>query len=57
MSTQTGRLVAANNNPGGTTDVQIAFKSLAALLARAELRAQSRVAANTDRKPSKEAQP
>lgn len=58
MSTRTTtRLVAANDTPGGTTDVQIAFKALAVLLARAELRAQSRAAANTDSPPRKEAQP
>lgn len=57
MSTNTSRLAAANDNPGGTTDAQIALKALAVLLARAELRAHSSAAANTDRAPRKEAQP
>ena len=56
MNTETRRLVAANDVPGGTTDVQIAFKSLAVLLARAELRAQSRAVANADHTPRKEVQ-
>ncbi len=57
MSTRTTtRLVAANDTPGAT-DVQIAFRALAVLLARAELRAQSSAAANTNRTPCKEAQP
>jgi hypothetical protein len=57
MPTHTTPLTAANDNPTGATSVHAAFKSLAALLARAELRAQCRVAANSNRAPRKKAQP
>ncbi|UOA33309.1 hypothetical protein DSM110093_03134 [Sulfitobacter sp. DSM 110093] len=57
MATQTAPFNAANDNPSGATGVQIAFKSLAVLLARAELRAQSRATANLNCAPRQKAQP
>ena len=57
MPTHTTPLTAANDNPTGATSVHAAFKSLAELLARAELRAQSHAAANLNRAPRKKAQP
>lgn len=55
--TQITHLVAANDNStSGVAEAQVAFKSLVTLLARAELRAQSRSAANTNAAPLEEAQ-